>query len=74
MTKKYKYKYRVEECSKDTRHFIVESVVKLDDEEIQDCTTNVDYDDPNFIGDDFKVSFKGTEYGDNCQVNINEVA
>ena len=73
MTKKYKYKYRVEETSQDTRHFIIESVVELDEDKINDCITSVDYDDPNFNGDDYKVSFKGTEYGDDSQVNITEV-
>jgi hypothetical protein len=33
----------------------------------------VDYDDPNFNGDDYKVSFKETEYGNDSQVNIMEV-
>jgi hypothetical protein len=67
---KYKYTYHVEETSQDTRHFIIESAVKLDENEINDCITSVDYDDPNFNGDDYKVSFKGTEYGDDSQVNI----
>ena len=73
MTKKYKYKYKVEETSQDTRHFIIESVVELDEDEINDCITSVDYDDPNFNGDNYKVSFKGTEYGDDSQVDITEV-
>jgi hypothetical protein len=30
MTKKYKYKYRVEETSQDTRHYFIESAVELD--------------------------------------------
>jgi hypothetical protein len=29
MTKKYKYKYRVEETSQDTRHYFIESAVEL---------------------------------------------
>ena len=73
MTKKYKYKYRVEETSQDTRHYFIESAVELDEDEINDCITSVDYDDPNFNGDDYKVSFKGTEYGDDSQVDITEV-
>jgi len=74
MTKKYKYKYEVEEYSQDSRHFIVESDVKLDDNEISDCISNVSLDKPNsYEGDDYKVSFEGTEYGDDCQVNINKV-
>jgi len=74
MTKKYKYKYEVEEYSQDSRHFIVESDVKLDDNEISDCISNVSLDKPNsYEGDDYRVSFEGTEYGDDCQVNINKV-
>jgi hypothetical protein len=68
--KKYKYTYYVEETSQDTRNYTVESDVELDEDEINDCITSVDYDDPNFNGDDYKVSFKGTEYGDDCQINI----
>jgi hypothetical protein len=68
--KKYKYTYYVEETSQDTRNYTVESDVELDEDEINDCITSVDYDDPNFNGDDYKVSFKGTEYGDDSQVNI----
>ena len=71
MTEKYKYKYRVEETSQDTRHFIIESAVELDEDEINDCITNVDLDKPNtYEDDDYKVSFKGTEYGDDSQVDI----
>ena len=73
MTKKYKYKYRVEETSQDTRHFIIESAIKLDEDEINDCITSVDYNDPNFNNDNYKVFFKGTEYGDDSQINITEV-
>jgi len=74
MTKKYKYKYEVEEYSQDARHFIVESDVKLDEDDITDCISNVSLDKPNsYNGDDYKVSFKGTEYGDDSQVDITEV-
>jgi len=74
MTKKYKYKYEVEEYSQDTRNFFVESDVKLDEKEINDCISNVSIDKPNtYKGSNFKVSFTGTELGDDCQVNINEV-
>jgi hypothetical protein len=69
-TKNINILINVEETSQDTRHFIIESAVELDEDEINDCITSVDYDDPNFNGDDYKVSFKGTEYGDDSQVNI----
>ena len=72
MTKKYKYK--VQEYSQDTRHFYIESNVELDEDEINDCISNVSLDEPNtYEDDDYKVSFKGTEYGDDSQVDIREV-
>ena len=72
MTKKYKYE--VEEYSQDTRSFFVESDIELTHDEINDCITNVGLDKPNtYKDDDYKVSFKGTEYGDDSQVNISEV-
>jgi hypothetical protein len=72
---KKKYKYQVYEYSQDTRHFFIESDVKLEEDEINDCISNVSLDKPNtYEGDDYKVSFKGTEYGDDCQVDISEVA
>ena len=74
MTKKYKYKYGVEEYSQDARHFIVESAVELDEDTINDCITNVSLDKPNtYKDDDYKVSFIGTEYGDDSQVDIRKV-
>ena len=74
MTKKYKYKYGVEEYSQDARHFIVESAVELDEDTINDCITNVSLDKPNtYKDDDYKVSFIGTEYGDDSQVDIKKV-
>jgi hypothetical protein len=74
MTKKYKYKYGVEEYSQDARHFIIESAVELDEDTINDCITNVSLDKPNTYKDnDYKVSFIGTEYGDDSQVDISEI-
>ena len=74
MTKKYKYKYGVEEYSQDARHFIIESAVELDEDTINDCMTNVSLDKPNTYKDDYyKVSFIGTEYGDDSQVDIRKV-
>jgi len=74
MTKKYKYKYEVEEYSQDARHFVVESDVKLNENEINDCISNVSIDKPyTYKGSNFTVSFTGTELGDDCQVNISEV-
>jgi hypothetical protein len=72
MTKKYKYE--VQEYSQDIRNFFIESDVKLEEDEINDCISNVSLDKPNtYEGDNFKVSFTGTEYGDDCQVDISEV-
>ena len=72
MTKKYKYE--VEEYSQDIRNFYIESDVKLNENEINDCISNVSLDKPNtYKDDDYKVSFKGTEYGDDSQVNISEI-
>ena len=49
-------------------------LVKADEDEINDCITNVDLDKPNtYEDDDYKVSFKGTEYGDDSQVDIKGV-
>jgi hypothetical protein len=74
MTKKYKYKYGVEEYSQDARHFIIESAVELDEDTINDCITNVSLDKPNtYKDDDYKVFFIGTEYGDDSQVDIRKV-
>ena len=72
MTKKYKYE--VEEYSQDIRNFYIESDVKLNENEINDCISNVSLDKPNtYKDDDYKVSFKGTEYGDDSQVDISEI-
>jgi len=72
MTKKYKYE--VQEYSQDIRNFFIESDVKLEEDEINDCISNVSLDKPNtYEGDNYKVSFTGTEYGDDCQVDISEV-
>ena len=71
---KKKYKYEVQEYSQDIRNFFIESDVKLEEDEINDCISNVSLDKPNtYEGDDYKVSFKGTEYGDDCQVDISEI-
>ena len=72
MTKKYKYE--VEEYSQDIRNFYIESDVKLNENEINDCISNVSLDKPNtYKDDDYKVSFIGTEYGDDSQVDIRKV-
>ena len=74
MQKKYKYKYAVEEYSQDSRHFIIESDVMLDEDTINDCITNVSLDKPNsYSADDYQVSFIGTKYGDDCQINIDKI-
>ena len=71
---KKKYKYEVQEYSQDIRNFFIESDVKLEEDEINDCISNVSLDKPNtYEGNNFKVSFTGTEFGDDCQVDISEV-
>jgi hypothetical protein len=76
MTKKYKYK--VQEYSQDTRHFFIESAVELDEDEITECVSSADFNEYSKTGLEINgskvyVSFKGTEYGDDSQINISEV-
>tara|TARA_R100001244_G_scaffold127123_1_gene97638 strand:- start:313 stop:582 length:270 start_codon:yes stop_codon:yes gene_type:complete len=82
-----KYKYNVEEYTQDSRHYTVESNVKLTDEQItkafcevslvDNATTNLtiaDIDDEEYLtgNEKVKVTFKYTEYGDDSQVEITE--
>jgi len=84
MADKKEYVYDVEEYSQDVRHYKITSNVKLTDEEVEsvymECNSDnlaefVDWSDKRFSDDEFdkiKISgvFKGTEYGDDCQVDI----
>jgi hypothetical protein len=72
-----KYTYEVEEYSQDSRHYEIVSDVKLSEEEITDIYCEVDlvdgYTNQWKMVDkgNVKVTFIGTEYGDDSQVNIN---
>tara|TARA_R110002012_G_scaffold76325_3_gene192675 strand:- start:3130 stop:3375 length:246 start_codon:yes stop_codon:yes gene_type:complete len=72
-----KYTYEIEEYSQDSRHYEIVSDVKLSEEEITDIYCEVDFVDGYTnqwkIEDkgNVKVTFKGTEFGDDSQVNIN---
>jgi len=73
-----KYKYKVQEYSQDTRHFFIESAVELDEDEITECVSSVSFNENsktglNINGSKVYVQFKGTEYGDDSQINIREV-
>ncbi len=77
-----KYTYEVEEYSQDSRHYTIESNVMLTESQIYESFTEVDLVEnstselditPNSTEKSFqtiKVIFKGTEYGDDAQVNI----
>ena len=71
-----KYTYEIEEYSQDSRHYTVESNVKLTEEQINQTYWEVDFVDGytnTFDLDDktkVKVTYVGTEYGDDAQVNI----
>ena len=71
--KKYKYTYRVEETSQDTRNYTVESDVQLTESEIIDCLGNVSIspEKNSFVFEDgIKTTFEDTEWGDDCQIDI----
>ena len=81
-----KYTYEIEEYSQDTRHYTVESEVKLTEDQINKAYCEVGFKDGDVneftlgdIDDDvflpknksnIKVTFLFTEYGDDSQVNI----
>ena len=66
------YKYHVEEYSQDVRLYLVESEEKLTKEEIYEAFPEVGLVEgaTNITEKGIKVTFKGTEYGDDSQVNI----
>ena len=72
-----KFTYKIEEYSQDSRHYEIVSDVKLSEEEITDIYCEVDlvdgYTNQWKMVDkgNVKVTFTGTEYGDDSQVNIN---
>tara|TARA_B100001250_G_scaffold386969_1_gene383949 strand:+ start:45 stop:326 length:282 start_codon:yes stop_codon:yes gene_type:complete len=78
-----KYRYEVEEYSQDSRHYTIESNVMLTESQINESYSEVELvenstsvlhgAEHNSAGKSFqkiKVTFKGTEYGDDSQVNI----
>ena len=67
-----KYQYHVEEYSQDSRIYLIESDRKLTEEEIYEAYPEVDLRKDSAITtiDGIKVTFQGTEYGDDSQVNI----
>tara|TARA_R100000353_G_scaffold2288_1_gene3393 strand:- start:367 stop:597 length:231 start_codon:yes stop_codon:yes gene_type:complete len=66
-----KYTYYYEETSQDTRCWEIESEVKLTEDEIQDLALETTFEDGDTSsGDTYKVTFKCTEYGDDCQCEI----
>ena len=72
-----KFTYKIEEYSQDSRHYEIVSDVKLSEKEITDIYCEVDlvdgYTNQWKMVDkgNVKVTFTGTEYGDDSQVNIN---
>ena len=67
-----KYQYHVEEYSQDSRIYLIESDRKLTEEEIYEAYPEVDLrnDSTTTTTDGIKVTFQGTSYGDDAQVNI----
>ena len=66
-----RFTYYYEEWSQDTRSFKIESKVKLTESEIAELSTEVSFTDGDTSsGDTYKVTFKGTEYGDDTQYKI----
>ena len=80
------YTYEVEEYSQDSRHYTIESDIRLTKEQITKAYCEVGFKDGDFneltledIDDDvstpknkinIRVTFNYTEYGDDSQVNI----
>ena len=66
-----KFTYHYEETSQDTKSWEIESEVKLTESEIAELSTEVSFTDGDTsTGDTYKVTFKGTEYGDDTQYEI----
>ena len=78
-----KFNYKFEETSTDTRHFLIESEVELSEDVVRLLISEVSLiDNDSSSGDindwdlqqkgSYKVTFKGTEYGDNSDYEIKE--
>ena len=76
-----KFKYNYEEWSQDTRSFEIESEVELTESEIAELSTEVSFTDGDTSTGDmndwdleqkgsYKVTFKGTKYGENTEYKI----
>ena len=86
MSKKKEYVYKIEEYSQDVRRYEIISNVKLTDEEVRNVygeihysknlTGYVDWSNERFTDDEILNKIKivgiynGTEYGDDCQVDV----
>tara|TARA_R100000734_G_scaffold2485_1_gene2532 strand:+ start:5 stop:277 length:273 start_codon:yes stop_codon:yes gene_type:complete len=83
-----KYNYKFEETSTDTRHFLIESEVELIEDEVKLLASEIGLTDGNTESCNFsdwpeenglpskgsyKVTFKGTEYGDDSQSFFTEI-
>ena len=70
---KYKYIYRFNEQTVDTRYYKVESNTKLTQSEMQQIAWGVEQTDGETIEDENgKATFDGIEYGDDAQYQIEE--
>jgi len=66
-----KYKYYYDEWSQDTRKYIIESNVELTEQEIQDMALSCSMVEGSTYSDkNSKATFRGTEYGDDTQIEI----
>ena len=83
-----KFNYKFEETSTDTRSFHIESEVELIEDEVKLLVSEIDLTDGNTESCDFsdwseenglpskgnyKITFIGTEYGDDSQCHFKEV-
>ena len=65
-----KFTYHYEETSQNTRCWEIESEVMLTENEIMELSMEVGSDGETSSGDTYKVTFTGTEYGDNTDIDI----
>ena len=66
-----KFTYYYEETSQDTRSWEIESEVMLTEDEIMQLSTEVSFEDGDTSkGENYQVTFTGTEYGDDTQYEI----
>jgi len=67
----YKYIYRFNEQTVDTRYYKVESNTKLTRSEMQDLAWSVEQTEgKTFTCNEGKATFEGTDYGDDAQYEI----